>query len=99
MSPHWPFSEDGWPRDPWRDDDADADRVYTDEADELLARRVADRFVNDPDLRSGHVVITVQNRVVILKGRVDSPVAKDAASRQAWATPGVFDVCNRLLPA
>ncbi|GGL09330.1 BON domain-containing protein [Mangrovihabitans endophyticus] len=71
---------------------------YDNPVDELLARRVADRFVDDPELRGGHVTISVQNRVVILKGRVGSPELRAAAARQAWAIPGVFDVCNRLLP-
>lgn len=65
--------------------------------DELIARRVADRFLRAPEIRSGHVVVAVQNRVVILKGRVDSDLARAAAGKQAWSTPGVHDVCNRLL--
>ena len=69
-----------------------------DPVDEMIARRVADRFRHEPEIRSGHVVVAVQNRVVILRGRVDSPEARAAAGRQAWATPGVYDVCNRLLP-
>lgn len=79
-------------------DDAGDPEVHSDDPlDELIARRVADRFLRDPQIRSGHVLVAVQNRVVILKGRVDSDDARSAAGRQAWATPGVYDVCNRLL--
>jgi osmotically-inducible protein OsmY len=34
---------------------------------------------------------------VILEGRLRSAAAREAASRLAWETPGVFDVCNRLV--
>ena len=80
------------------DPDPDDPEIYSDDPlDELIARRVADRFLRDPEIRSGHVLVAVQNRVVILKGRVDSDDARAAASKQAWSTPGVYDVCNRLL--
>ena len=75
------------------------DAFHDDPVDGLLARRVADRFADDPDLGGGHVGIRVQNRVVILTGRVGHQGARAAAGRVAWAVPGVFDVCNRLLPA
>jgi osmotically-inducible protein OsmY len=68
------------------------------EADEdgELARMVGERLLGDPEITGGYVRISVQNRVVILEGRVPTPEAKAAAGRQAWQTPGVFDVSNRL---
>ncbi len=92
MFPYWPYSEGEWPRR----DRMPAVPEAGDAMDELLARMVADRFVLDPAIGSGHVVVAVQNRVVILQGRLRTDAAREAAGRQAWATPGVFDVCNRL---
>lgn len=92
-----PYPDGEWPATPVPDG-LDFEE-FGDPLDELLARRVAERFVQDPEIRSGHVVIAVQNRVAILQGRLDSPQARDAAGRQAWATPGIFDVCNRLAVA
>ena len=66
------------------------------DADIELARQVGERLMGDPEITGGHVRITVQNRVVILQGRVPTAEAKAAAGRQAWSTPGVFDVNNRL---
>jgi osmotically-inducible protein OsmY len=64
--------------------------------DDDLARRVAARLVDDPQVTDGEVRVSVQNRVVILRGHVPTPEARMAAGRRAWSTPGVFDVCNRL---
>ncbi|MCM4078895.1 BON domain-containing protein [Actinoplanes sp. TRM88002] len=64
--------------------------------DETVAHRVAERILDDPAILSGHLVIDVQNGVVILEGRMDCVEACAAASRQAWATAGVRDVSNRL---
>jgi osmotically-inducible protein OsmY len=91
--PYWPYPEGEWPRR----DRAPAGPDPGDPLDEVLARMVADRFVLDPAMGSGHVVVAVQNRVVILEGRLRSAAAREAASRLAWETPGVFDVCNRLV--
>jgi len=68
------------------------------EFDELLVDRVADRLVADTEIHGRHVQVSVQNGVVILEGSVDSVDVKDAAGRCAWATPGVNDVCNMLVP-
>jgi osmotically-inducible protein OsmY len=68
------------------------------EADEdiELARQVGERLLGDPEITGGYVRVAVQNRVVILQGHVPTAEAKAAAGRQAWRTPGVFDVSNRL---
>ncbi|MCA2219035.1 BON domain-containing protein [Jidongwangia harbinensis] len=94
MDPYRPDGEGDWPEYP---QGLQSEGVLGDPVDEMLARRVAHRFLADPAIGSGHVVVAVQNRVVILEGRLDSRRARDAAGQQAWAIPGVFDVSNRLL--
>ena len=42
------------------------------------------------------MIVTVQNGVVILEGYADTTRTRSAAGRRAWATPGVYDVCNLL---
>jgi osmotically-inducible protein OsmY len=90
MYPYWPY----WEGRANPLDDADASDVGT--VDAALARRVAERLLRPPLLDSGHLVVDVQNGVVILAGRLDSQDACDAASERVWATPGVRDVLNRL---
>jgi osmotically-inducible protein OsmY len=90
--PHADESENRWILD---DDNAS---FLTDEIDDVLVEEVAGRFLTDTDIRGRHVQVSVQNCVVILQGSVESEAAKEAAGRQAWATPGVFDVCNMLVP-
>jgi osmotically-inducible protein OsmY len=93
MYPYWPDGEGDWST---YSQGLHRQNAFGDPVDEMLARRVADRFLGDPVIRSGHVVVAVQNRVVILEGRIDSQRARDAAGQHAWETPGVFDVSNRL---
>lgn len=97
MFPHWPDFENPWYRGRWPERN-DNDQV-TDRAELLdlrLVHEVADRFIADPVIRGGDLRITVQNRVAILEGDIDSPAARAAAVRQAWATPGIHDVLNCL---
>ncbi len=72
-----------------------ADEVV--DAEDFLAGLVADEMIRDPAVGSGQMVVMVQNGVVILQGHVDTPDTRSAAARRAWATPGVFDVCNMLI--
>jgi len=98
MYPYWSYFTDGWPQARRSVPQPEAEAGTGAEAvDERLAHLVADRLIAEPAIRGGQLVITVQNRVVILDGRIDSTEAKAAASRQAWSTPGVYDVCNRLV--
>lgn len=108
MVPLWP-DPDGWSHDDDRhrrlSGDADgtargrrdwvADEVV--DAEDFLAGLVADEMILDPAIGSGQMVVMVQNGVVILQGHVDTPDTRSAAVRRAWATPGVFDVCNMLV--
>jgi hypothetical protein len=91
--PLWP-DNDGWrPRGPgpW---DWVADEVL--DAENFLSHRVVDEVNQDPLVSGGQMVVTVQNGVVILEGYADTAETREAAVRRAWATPGVFDVCNML---
>lgn len=92
-----------YPYMPYWDDDRGAEHVshpdrkaLAGSQDEMLAHRVADRFLADPRIRSGHVVVDAQNGVVILEGRLDSEEACEAAALLSWSTPGVRDVSSRL---
>ena len=89
-------SGDGYPEGSW--EEYGAAGWHYDDNDELLVEMVADRLVADVRVRGRRMRVAVQNGVVILEGRVDSPEAKTAAGKQAWATPGVVDVCNMLVP-
>lgn len=64
--------------------------------DTRLACRLLERMCRDPLLRHEHICVEVQNRVVILEGVVSSVGASAEAHAQAWRTPGVHDVNNRL---
>jgi BON domain len=66
------------------------------DAEDFLTNLIAEEMIRDPDVRSGQMLVMVQNGVVILQGYVDTDDSRSAAVRRAWATPGVFDVCNLL---
>jgi osmotically-inducible protein OsmY len=59
--------------------------------DNLLVIMEKDVLVNPSKFR-----IEVREGHVTLRGRVDSPLEKDAAENDCWYTPGVVDVENRL---
>jgi anti-sigma B factor antagonist len=88
---------------PWpRPDDSTAPDHRSDEPtpmasiDERLAEQVVEQLRADGRTSSQHITVTVQNRVAILSGWVDSTDAAHIASDQAWRTPGIIDVCNSL---
>lgn len=95
MSPLW-SENDGWfpQSDPTSRGDWVAEEMR--DAEEFLTNLVAEEMLRDPDVRAGHMLVMVQNGVVILHGAVDTDDTRSAAVRRAWATPGVFDVCNML---
>ncbi len=66
------------------------------EADEDLATRVAARLRADLSPVGHHIVVEVQNRVVMLEGGVPDPAMRTQAHQIVWRTPGVLDVSNRL---
>jgi len=76
----------------WQDvpaDDVPSDR----EMKTALVQRLHENlFTQDAQIR-----VDVDHRVIVLGGEVQSADAKRAASDDAWDTPGVMDVNNRLV--
>ncbi|PZF94744.1 BON domain-containing protein [Micromonospora deserti] len=84
---------------PYPDDEAShagSGRPERDDEDIRLAALVAQRLSIDWTTRRQQIVVTVQNGVVILTGRVTDPYVRQAAGELAWDVQGVSDVCNAL---
>ena len=64
--------------------------------DEWLAGQAAEALRKDPLVRGRYLEIIVQNRVVVLRGVMNSAEACEAASRRIWTLSGVADVSNQL---
>jgi osmotically-inducible protein OsmY len=47
-------------------------------------------------VRGSYLEIIVQNRVVVLRGVMNSAEAREAASARIWTLSGVADVSNQL---
>jgi osmotically-inducible protein OsmY len=58
----------------------------------LVGRLRENIFTQDAQIR-----VDVDDRVVVLDGEVDSPIAKRIAGDDAWDTPGIVDVSNQLV--
>ncbi|MEH0975260.1 BON domain-containing protein [Micromonospora sp. CPCC 205546] len=85
----WPYPDEGGlrPEPPGPAPDA---------GDGRLAALVAQRLSSDWTTRRQQIVVTVQNRVVILAGIVAGPDTRRVAGEIAWDVEGVVDVCNAL---
>lgn len=85
----WPYPDEGGfhPEPPG---------LAPDDEDGRLAALVAQRLSSDWCTRRQQIVVTVQNRVVILAGIVASPDTRQVAGEIAWDVQGVADVCNAL---
>jgi osmotically-inducible protein OsmY len=66
------------------------------QTDADLAKAVQDRFAFDPIVRSYHLDVSSEKKVVSIKGTVDTSVAKDQALQIARGTTGVVDVQDHL---
>ncbi|MEH1101553.1 BON domain-containing protein [Micromonospora sp. CPCC 205561] len=86
----WPYPDEGPFRRP------EPPGPPPDDEDGRLAVLVARRLSSDWSTRGQHIVVTVQNRVVILAGVVAGPEARRVAGEIAWDVRGVVDVCNAL---
>ncbi|MEU8660758.1 BON domain-containing protein [Actinoplanes philippinensis] len=62
-----------------------------------LTCQVVERIQDDPGLAGEFITVEVQNRVVNLLGTVSSLYARIAAADLARSTPGIADICNRLV--
>jgi hypothetical protein len=66
------------------------------ETDARLALAVAERLRRRLVPGAYRIVVEVQNGVVIIDGTVDYADLRSLVTDEVWATPGVFDVSNRL---
>lgn len=69
-------------------------------ADQKTDNRISDqvrmRLATDPDVKGGALDVTVQNGVVVIKGRVDTAKGKRKATKIAHKVKGVKKVDNEL---
>ena len=89
---HWLYPDDRYYYG-WYDDMVPGRRVHTDsELKALVVGRLRTNvFTKDHDLR-----VDTKAGVVILRGEVETRLAKRAAGDDCWDTPGVIDVSNQL---
>lgn len=66
------------------------------DSDEELRDNLIIILEKDVLVRPDKFRVEVRDGTVTLRGRVDSPVERDAAERDCWYTPGVLDVANEL---
>ena len=66
------------------------------DTDEDLALRVAARLRLELPSPGHHIVVEVQNQVVILEGIVPTPLICAQVHEATWQVRGVADVSNRL---
>jgi hyperosmotically inducible protein len=66
------------------------------QSDESITASVKTRFATDTAVNAAEINVTTQNRVVTLRGSVDTPVVKNQALRLTRETRGVRDVVDNL---
>jgi osmotically-inducible protein OsmY len=64
--------------------------------DDILYDRVIRRLANDPDLKTTSIEVIVQDRVVTLKGWIDSEKLRQRTEQVTRKTPGVRKVVNEI---
>jgi osmotically-inducible protein OsmY len=72
-----------------------ADEVM--DAEMFLCELIVEEIRNDPGVGSAEIVVSVQNAVIILQGRVADARTHVAVLRRARGIPGVLDVRDRLV--
>jgi osmotically-inducible protein OsmY len=73
------------------------DRMPEVPTDRELRSTIVHRLRENPYTQDYRIKVSVHEGTVELDGRVTSPTAKEAASDDAWAVPGVFEVANELI--
>lgn len=84
---------------PWPDDwpvPRDGRLPHDEDPDERLARQITAGLLIDDRTRRQRIAVEVQNRVVLLRGVVDTGPTREAATTVVRSVPGVRDVCNGL---
>jgi osmotically-inducible protein OsmY len=66
-------------------------------SDREMKSVLVDRLHENIFTQDARIKVEIDDRVVVLGGEVDSPIAKRAAGDDAWDTPGVVDVSNQLV--
>lgn len=66
------------------------------QSDESITASVKTKFAADPAVKASQIDVTTQDRVVTLKGSVDTLAAKDQALRLTRETGGVRNVVDNL---
>ncbi|RQX03689.1 BON domain-containing protein [Micromonospora inaquosa] len=85
----WPLPDENWFGDT-------SNQPEPDREDLRIEALVAQRLSIDWTTRRQQIVVSVQNRVVILAGVVSDPNTRQVAAELASDVPGVFDICNTL---
>lgn len=71
-------------------------RNYVERTNEELAASVMNVLVRDRMVDASDIAVNASDCRITLNGRVGSYAQKRAAEEDAWWTPGVVDVVNRL---
>jgi len=66
------------------------------QTDADLAKTVEDQFASDPIVRSYHLDVSSEEKVISIAGTVDTSAAKDQALQIARGTTGVVDVRDHI---
>ena len=66
------------------------------QTDADLAKDVQVRFASDPILKSYHLDVSSEQKVISIAGTVDTSAAKDQALQIAGGTTGVVDVRDHI---
>jgi osmotically-inducible protein OsmY len=64
--------------------------------DDRISDQVRMRLATDADVKGGALDVTVQDGVVVIKGRVDTEKGKNKATKLAKKVKGVKSVDNQL---
>ena len=64
--------------------------------DDTIHDQVIRRLVNDPELKTNAIEVTVKDRVVTLRGQVETEKLRQRAERVAHKVSGVKKVVNEL---
>jgi osmotically-inducible protein OsmY len=63
---------------------------------EEIKRKIEQALIRNAQLDAQRIQVEVEGSKVILKGKVRSWAEREEAEREAWASPGVTEVENRI---